>query len=363
MLNKNIVLLGVTGFTGSLISELLLLNEINFIPAGRDLAQLNKIYKNTGIIPVHVDINSEESTELLLQKTDILINCIGPFNLYGNVILKNVAKKNIIYIDISGEQEYIYKSFSNLNQTAKQNKSTIIHSVSFESYIADMLSDLLIEKETNYKDISSFYYFENGRVSSGTRLSMKLNRFFKSFALKNKQLLVFKPFEFSKKIKFDVDTDITNASFMPYPEVFFFEKKYKTKNAASYLIISSFAINIFKNNKKSNNESIDDILNKERKRKRVFMDKKERRLQEYHVLVNSIDTNGEQKNICVKGNDGYGLTANLVVEYLKSILKLDKIPFGVFSPAEIIDSKLMMKNIQEKTNLEIVDVDFKIVEE
>ncbi|MEA3450793.1 MAG: saccharopine dehydrogenase NADP-binding domain-containing protein, partial [Bacteroidota bacterium] len=190
MLNKNIVLLGVTGFTGSLISELLLKNDINFIPAGRDLSQLKKIYKNSDITPAHVDIDSVESVNLLLQKTDILINCIGPYNLYGNEILKQIAEKNIIYIDISGEQEYIYNSFEKLDETAKQNKSTIIHSVSFESYIADMLADLVIEKDTQYKDISSFYYFANGRASSGTRLSMKLNKFFKSFALKNNELQV-----------------------------------------------------------------------------------------------------------------------------------------------------------------------------
>ncbi|MEA3451927.1 MAG: hypothetical protein U9Q83_08515, partial [Bacteroidota bacterium] len=162
---------------------------------------------------------------------------------------------------------------------------------------------------------------------------------------------------------FNVDTDICNASFMPYPEVFFFQNKYKTTNAASYLIISSFAINIFKNNKNTKNESIDDILNIERKRKRVFMDKKERDLQEFHILVNSIDTNGEQKNICVKGNDGYGLTANLLVEYLKLLLKIDEIPYGVFSPATIIDSNVMMQKIQENTNLKIVDIDFKVVED
>ena len=358
MNNKNIVILGATGFTANIISNLFIKENINFLPAGRNIKKINELYNPNKYKPEEVDIFSEKSINNLLLKTDILINCIGPYNFYGKKILELSAKHKLIYIDISGEQEYIYHSFNNLHKIAKKNNSTIIHSVAFESYIAEILACKIINPKKSYNNISSFYYFEKNKISPGTRLTMKIKQFYDTFIFNDNKLIKAKSFEYNKKINFEYTPEIKNASFIPYPEVLFFSNQYKSRNVGSYLIVDEFDIKIFHNQKKTNTTNIEEIIRAENKQKKRIYNLKQRERQKFYVLVNSIDAKGRQNNICAKGNDGYGLTAHLVVEFVKEILKIKNIPSGVFSPTSIIKTENIIKNIQEKTNLTLEKTDF-----
>src|SRR6478735_6636041 len=107
--SKRVTLLGATGYTGGLIAKALQNLKIPFLAAGRSPEKLAALHEKfthcTGIF--QADAGDPEQIASLLQNTDILINCVGPFNLFSHTVLQLAAESGIVYLDITGEQEFV----------------------------------------------------------------------------------------------------------------------------------------------------------------------------------------------------------------------------------------------------------------
>ncbi len=341
---SNIVLLGATGYTAKIIAERLAQENIAFIPAGRNLEHLSQCYPDHETI-LGCDIQQDHDIENLIKTSDLLINCVGPYNYYGPQLAAAMARSGKIYLDLTGEQDFVYQSFKKLTTTAENQGALLIHSMAFESCLADLIATILVDPNKAYTDISSFYHFSQSRPSMGTRLTMALNPHYANYHYKNGETETSKAMSYHVPVSYSLLPDVTHAGFMPYPETLFFSNKYQVKNASSYLLMKADEARMGKFlSDRQTAEDVEHIIHRFTRKKARNPDENERKQQHFMVLVNAIDPAGKQEHLGFSGNDMYGLTARLVVEAVK-ILNTKSDLTGIVSPATLFDPATLMAGL------------------
>lgn len=107
MANENrldIIVFGATGYTGGYVVENLIKTidkenqDLTWGIAGRSEKKTREVLdkvsvyveKNLDTIPVIVaDVNDEDSILRMCIRARIIINCVGPYSLYGEVVVRN----------------------------------------------------------------------------------------------------------------------------------------------------------------------------------------------------------------------------------------------------------------------------------
>jgi short subunit dehydrogenase-like uncharacterized protein len=332
---KNIVLLGATGYTGRLIANLLDENEITVCLAGRSfekIAELKKTLKLNHAI-LEVDVMNANQLEETLSDFEIIIDCIGPYNLFGKHVLDFCRGNGRVYIDISGEQYFIHESFLKNEETIRSGAS-IIHSVSFESALAEILAGEILDAPVSYKEISSYYFFDKSRPSPGTRLTMQLAKNFPTYYVDHGELKEAASIGFGENVFFDFAPNCKKALFMPYPEVLFFKKRFSVKKSATYLLVDDSAAMLLQASSKNQAQEVDAILTKHQKVNPQGPSAEQRTIQEFILAIKTISENDEAQVRHICGNDMYGITAFLVVKLVRNIINGLKISSGVLTPVE-----------------------------
>ena len=355
MKSKRITLFGATSYTGLIIAEKLRSRNVKYAIAGRNTGKLMALRNHFGIDLkiIEVDIMDYRQVDFMLDMTDILINCVGPYNLYGASVLEKSAEHGLIYLDITGEQEFVKNSFEKIDLIARRSGATIIHSLSFESCLADVLANRILDKKRYYQDISSYYYFENFRPSPGTKLSMKMNKYYPQYLFNNFKYEIALPLKQIKKVSFDELPKHSVALFMPFPEVIFFSKKYDVKNSGSYLLMTENEAMMAMSKPDNNNVSIKYVLEKHNMSNNSGPSQKDRNLQSFILVLNAIENNNSESNIMLKGIDMYGITANLIVNGIEYLSELKKLQVGVLTPSEIMDNKNFLDHIIVENKLKL----------
>ncbi|KAJ6129091.1 hypothetical protein N7512_001871 [Penicillium capsulatum] len=127
----DLVLLGPTGYTGNFCAEHIVQNHptnLRWAIAGRSLQKMEPIAQKLkelnpdrvqpDVLVVH--LNKSELDELT-QKTRLIINCIGPYNLYSSPVVEACAASGTHYVDATGETPWVKQIIDKYHETAKNN--------------------------------------------------------------------------------------------------------------------------------------------------------------------------------------------------------------------------------------------------
>ena len=236
----DVVIFGATGFTGKLVVEYALSrysgSEISWAIAGRSDKKLNdlkeklKIPEDIGII--NVDSNDESSAHNLVNQAKCVLTTVGPYQLYGEKIIRACISSGTDYVDLCGEPAWMSKIISEYSNDAKYSGSRIIFSCGFDSIPFDLgvlfLQEEVKSKINKYaKEISGRVRTMDGEFSGGTAASMKATI---SSLKKNPELLsiLINPFALcdgvegvqqkdDSKVKYDEDLQTWIAPFFMAP--------------------------------------------------------------------------------------------------------------------------------------------------
>jgi len=179
------VVYGASGFTGRLVVEYLNSKysgdtNISWAMAGRSIDKLNKVKDDLGIEDsiqlIEVDSNNIDSINLMMSKTKCVITTVGPYQLYGNDIVKSCVETGTDYVDLCGEPGWMHEIISNHGEKAKETGARIVFSCGFDSIPFD-LGVLFLQNEvkkqlgkTAHKVRSRVRVME-GEFSGGTAAS------------------------------------------------------------------------------------------------------------------------------------------------------------------------------------------------
>lgn len=149
----DIVLFGASGFTGQLIAQYLSKNaekeNISWAIAGRDEKKLLEVAQScSGAKPEIITANIKDYIGLLQMsgQAQVLMNAVGPFNLYGPDVIKACLDTKTHYLDITGEPSFVANTYNLHHQSAQDNQVCIVNCCGFDSIPADFAAWLTAMK-------------------------------------------------------------------------------------------------------------------------------------------------------------------------------------------------------------------------
>lgn len=183
------IIFGASGFTGkyTVLEAVVILNRLRWGVAGRDENKLKKVLteastktgqdlSSIAIIIANVDDNeslkrmtskckvSSTNVDLFSVLKDyysfvktfhvcisiqkVIINCVGPFHLYGEPVVKACIETATHQIDISGDPMYILNIMLKYNDKARESGSLIIPACGVDSIPGD-IGVLYLESQFN----------------------------------------------------------------------------------------------------------------------------------------------------------------------------------------------------------------------
>ncbi|KAL3844631.1 hypothetical protein ACJIZ3_002034 [Penstemon smallii] len=148
----DIVIFGASGFTGKYVvrEALKFLNVPNsplhsLALAGRSPSRLSQALKwaarsdSPPKIPLlTADTSDPNSLSRVAAQAKIILNCVGPFRLYGEPVVAACADSGCDYLDICGEPEFMERMEASYHEKAVEKGSLVISACGFDSIPAEI---------------------------------------------------------------------------------------------------------------------------------------------------------------------------------------------------------------------------------
>ena len=141
----DIIIWGATSFTGKLVVEYLFKkfasSKIKWAIAGRNKEKLENVRSKVADknIPIFIaDSFDEKSLSVIVKKSKVICSTVGPYSLYGSLLVELCVKHSTNYCDITGEAHWIRTIIDKFHKDAKKKKIKIVNSCGFDSIPSDM---------------------------------------------------------------------------------------------------------------------------------------------------------------------------------------------------------------------------------
>lgn len=143
----DIVVFGATSFVGKILCNYLV-NEytepnLTWAIAARSEEKLEKLKASLGegaeSIPVLIADSSDEASLIsMCEKTDLVISTVGPYALYGDLLVKSCCQLGTDYCDLTGEPQWIRRMIKRYEEDAKKSGARIVNCCGFDSIPSDL---------------------------------------------------------------------------------------------------------------------------------------------------------------------------------------------------------------------------------
>lgn len=143
----DIVVFGATSFVGKLVCEYLV-NEytepnLSWAMAARSESKLNTLKDSLGekaaTIPILLaDSADENAMHALCERTELVISTVGPYALYGELLVKKCCQLGTDYCDLTGEPQWIRRMIDRYEADAVQSGARIVNCCGFDSIPSDI---------------------------------------------------------------------------------------------------------------------------------------------------------------------------------------------------------------------------------
>jgi short subunit dehydrogenase-like uncharacterized protein len=337
-----ICLIGAYGYTGKIICQYLTESEFDFSICGKDQVkstEIQKTFKGVKEI-ISGDITEKGFCSNLFRSYDLIINCAGPFTEESSELLQTAARCGKIYLDITGEIGFVKKSFEDLNDLSLQSGALILHACAFESFIAALQIQKMMNERKSVKGIKVLYEFNQHKISPGTRMTMKMAAYREPLVIKNKKWCISDLQKDRLRIASEDGSIKKTGVPYPLPEIAFCHNDYQSEFAETFLMLEENEAQFFGQTtaKKGDTKSILEELKKFKKPGPSQEERKNQTAALTCVLFMNDNTQIMSQAIC---SDMYGLTGKCILEIVSEITQNHHIhkQKGVRNPANLFHNK------------------------
>ncbi len=377
----DLIVFGASGYTGRLVAEYLNTEygneDLKWAMAGRSLDKLASVRDEIGVDAetplIAVDSADADSVEAMVKSTSVVITTVGPYQLYGNELVKQCALHGTDYVDLSGEPGWMHDTISAHSEAAKASGARIVHSCGFDSIPFDLgvyqlQQHAIAETGAPLSRVMGRVRAMNGSFSGGTVASLRATM---AAAGERPELIsiLMNPFALTEgsagpaqpagdKPQYDEALDSWSAPFIMAP--------INTKNVhrSNYLLDHLYGADFQydemlltgpRDDGKAAAEFVakDDSFAKSTLKPGEGPSKEEREAGNYEVLFAGIAANGRKLMTSVAGDrdPGYGSTSKMLSEAALCLLKNPQLASGgVWTPAAAMGEALM-ERLQEHAGL------------
>ncbi|XP_025198349.1 saccharopine dehydrogenase-like oxidoreductase [Melanaphis sacchari] len=208
----DIIIFGASGFTGQFVvmemGRFSQIYNLTWAIAGRNAVKLQNVldklyktvdgYEDKKIDIIYADVQDIKTIMKMTQTTSVVINCTGPYYIYGEVVVKSCVLTSTHYVDVTGESLFMEKMAYIYNGQAEENNAIIVSALGMESVPADLGVEFLYKSfrgELKNIDIymklysSSFVLTDSALIHDGTWISAILHMATKKQRLYYRNLL------------------------------------------------------------------------------------------------------------------------------------------------------------------------------
>ena len=145
----DLVLFGATGFTGQLTAEYLARHApagMRWALAGRSPERLEQVRAHLATVSADLgelelllaDVNDPASLADVAARARVVITTVGPYLAYGEPLVAACAEAGTDYVDLTGEPEFVDRTYVAHNATAESTGARIVHACGFDSIPHDL---------------------------------------------------------------------------------------------------------------------------------------------------------------------------------------------------------------------------------
>jgi short subunit dehydrogenase-like uncharacterized protein len=171
----DVVLFGATGFTGGLTAEYLAANggdDLRWAIAGRNRAKLEAVRERIGRADLELleaDTGDPDSLRAVAEAARVVATTVGPYIQLGEPLVAACAAAGTDYADITGEPEFVDRSYVRHHATAVATGARLVHACGFDSIPHDLGARHCVEQlPEDVPIVLRGYVRAGGRPSAGT---------------------------------------------------------------------------------------------------------------------------------------------------------------------------------------------------
>lgn len=148
----DIIIFGATGYTGAfavedLVKSIELENhDLTFGVAGRSKNKLEVVLKEVGgrvkkslshVPIIQADVEDEQSVLEMCRRGKVVVNTVGPYQLYGEVVVRSCIQTKTHHVDLAGEPQFLEGIQLKYHKSALDAGVLIIGACGFDSIPVD----------------------------------------------------------------------------------------------------------------------------------------------------------------------------------------------------------------------------------
>ena len=144
----DLVIYGASSFVGQILTEYLyehigLTRKVKWAIAGRSEAKLTKLRSSLGEgaakLPIIIaDSHDEAGLRDMCERSRVIVSTVGPYALYGELLVKVCAENGNDYCDLTGEAYWIKQMMDKYQEAAKKSGARIVNCCGFDSIPSDL---------------------------------------------------------------------------------------------------------------------------------------------------------------------------------------------------------------------------------
>ncbi|WP_408896891.1 saccharopine dehydrogenase family protein [Nocardioides sp. R1-1] len=155
----DVVLFGATGFTGGLTADYLAAHApagLRWALAGRNEERLAAVREHLALtdpaladLPLLVaDAEDPDALAEVVATTKVVATTVGPYIEYGGPLVAACASAGTDYVDLTGEPEFVDRTYVEHNAAAEGSGARLVHSCGFDSIPHDLGAYFTIKELT-----------------------------------------------------------------------------------------------------------------------------------------------------------------------------------------------------------------------
>lgn len=175
-----ITVYGATGYTGRLVSELLVARGIEFTIAGRNEQRLQSLKRaltrvaRGGANPsiACVPLEDAEGLTRLAARSKVLLSCAGPFARTGPPLVSACLRAGTHYLDVTGEVRFMMDTLAR-DDEARERRVALVNALGLDVVPSDFAAHLATERLGGLPDaVEVGWTASSAKLSGGTLRSL-----------------------------------------------------------------------------------------------------------------------------------------------------------------------------------------------
>lgn len=149
----SVVVFGASGVAGRNVAAYLAgrVAEVGsrWAVAGRDAAKVDRVLGEIGISApetIVADVDTPESLAAMARRTQVVLDLVGPYTLYGTPVIEACVANGAHYADLTGEMPFVRRTIDAFDQRAAAANVKVVQVSGFEALPPDLA--VLLAAET-----------------------------------------------------------------------------------------------------------------------------------------------------------------------------------------------------------------------